>query len=202
MIDTSLLLLMNRGLLLLARGFQWRQVLPWHDRTNSATAWAKHHLRLTWLRREGTVSASHHAFCTVLLAQWPWLRHRLDCCAHGRRHPDRVRIVSSSAFNPVTWRQECVEALNQLWIARKQLTHPSDDAWSIDCAALEVLHYIQEAVVHVWMVRELDLDLVEIAERVVQDGLLSLTLSLSLAHLLLLLLLLSSLRLLWSERHQ
>lgn len=54
------------------------------------------------------------------------------------------------------------------------------------------------------MIRKLDLDLVKIAQGVVQDGLLSLTLALTLAlsHLLLLLLLLSSLRLLWSEWHQ
>lgn len=40
LVHTSLLLLMDRSLLLLTSGFQGRQALPWHDWTNSTPAWA------------------------------------------------------------------------------------------------------------------------------------------------------------------
>ena len=122
----------------------------------------------------------------VLPAQWSRGGHIADCCAHWSGHADDIWIVTLAAFNPISRRQECVETLNQLWVASEELTNSTDHTWSIDGARFEVLHDVQESVIHIRVLSELDFHLVEVAEGVIQDGLLTLTL-LTLCHLLLLL---------------
>ena len=127
----------------------------------------------------------------------------MHSCAHRRSDPDGVGIVSSSTFNAISRWKERIKSLDQLRVAGKQLADPSDHTGSIDGTALEVFHDIQEAVVDIGMVGELNLDLVEIAQSIVQDRLLTLCLALSLtlalgAHLLLL----RGLRLALRKRHE
>lgn len=52
--------------------------------------------------------------------------------AHGRCHSDCVWIVPSSALYPIAGWQECVEALNQIWVAREQLGDAVDDSRGVD----------------------------------------------------------------------
>lgn len=153
----------------------------WPKRAATRT---EHHLRAlgTRLRREGAVGGSQtiHA---ILSAERSWLWHRLHCCSHRSGDSDRIRVVTRSAFDPVSRRQERVKSLDELWITRKERTDSTDDAWGVDGSRLEVFHDVQETVVDVWMVGELDLDLVEVAQRVVQDRLLTLALHLLLGAL-------------------
>jgi hypothetical protein len=125
----------------------------------------------------------------------------LHCCAHRCGDSDGVGIVASSAFNPITWREERVKSLDKLRITGKQLTDSSNHAGGIDSSTLEILHDIKEAVVDIRVIRKLNFNLVQIAQSVVQNGLLALCLalgSLTLAHLLLL----CGLRLALSKRHK
>lgn len=52
--------------------------------------------------------------------------------------------------------------------------HALNDAWRIDGLTLKIFHYVQEPVIHVRLVDEPNLHLVEIAERIIQYGLLTL----------------------------
>lgn len=79
--------------------------------------------------------------------------------------------------------------MNQIWVARKQLADATNNSRCINCAAFKVFHDIQKSVVYVRLVGKLDLHLVEIAQRVIQDRLLALSLALSLSLLSSLLLL-------------
>jgi hypothetical protein len=126
----------------------------------------------------------------------------LYSCAHWSGDSDRVGVVTSSTFDPVSRRQERVKSLDQLGIAGKQLADSSYDAGGVDSTTLEVLHYIQEAVVDVRVIGELDFDLIEIAQGVIENRLLSLRLALSLTLTLAHLLLLRALRLSLSKRHE
>lgn len=111
----------------------------------------------------------------------------MEAHAHGGRHPDRVRIVVRTTFDAVARRQESVEPLDEVRVAREQRADSADHAGRINGAALEILHDIEEAVVNVWLVGELHLHLVEIRQGVVEDRLLALALSLPLTLPLLLL---------------
>lgn len=126
---------------------------------------------------------------------------------------DGVRIVICTTLNPIARRQERVKALYEVGVAREERADSADYAGRVYGATLEILHDVQESIVHVWMLRELDLHLVKIAQSVVEDGLLPLALSLGLAlglswlslllrRLLLTLLLLLRYRLCWWEGHQ
>ena len=126
----------------------------------------------------------------------------MNCRSHGSGDSDRIRVVTSSTFDPVSRRQERVKSLDQLWIAGKQLADSSYDAWGVNSTTLEVLHYIQEAVVDVRVIGELDFDLIEIAQGIIENRLLSLRLALSLPLTLTHLLLLCALRLSLSKRHE
>lgn len=48
----------------------------------------------------------------------------------------------------------------------KQCGYAVNDAWCIDCLSLEFFHHIKETVVNVWLVRELNLDLIKITQRI------------------------------------
>lgn len=74
--------------------------------------------------------------------------------------------------------QEGVEALDQIRIAGKERADSSNNTRCVDCAALEVLHNVQEAIVHVRLISKLHLDLIQIAQGIIQDGLLALALCL------------------------
>jgi hypothetical protein len=60
-------------------------------------------------------------------------------------------------------------------VTGKQFGDPVDDAGRVDGLTLEVLHDIKESVVYVRLIVKLDLDLVEIGQSIVQDGLLPLS---------------------------
>lgn len=191
----ALFLLMHSVLLLLTNGFEVllrRGLAAWRRGwTDGSTAGAEHHLccLLAGLRCEGAVGGSSAVLDIALPAQGSlWLGHRLDGCAHGCGHSDTIRIVVGTALNAIAGRQEGVEPLDEVWIPRKQRTDSTNDARGIDGTALEVLHDVEEAIVDVGVIGELDFDLVEVAQRVVQDGLLALPLALLLllvlAHLL------------------
>lgn len=198
LVDAALLLLMDSLLLLLASSLHGRDMRARDGLADSTAARAHYHLvALAWLRRVSAVRAPH-ALTSFLTAEGSWLGHRLDCCAHGSGHSDGVRIVASSTFDAVTRRQESVKSLNQFGITSEKLADSANYTRSVDGAALKVLHYIEEAVVNVRVVGELDLDLIEIAQGIVEDRLLALTLALTLSHLLLLL----RLRLSWGKRHE
>jgi hypothetical protein len=66
-------------------------------------------------------------------------------------------ISAGIAFNPVSRRKKSVEPLDERWVGMKQCGYAVNDAWCIDCLSLEFFHHIQEAVVNVWLVRELNL---------------------------------------------
>lgn len=72
----------------------------------------------------------------------------------------------STALDSVSRRQERVEALNEMRKASEQVRHPRNHTRSIKGMTLEVLHDIQKPVVHVRVVRELDLHLVQVRQRV------------------------------------
>ena len=173
-----------------------------HALNNSTTSGTHDHLRaLARLRSVGTV-CTPHTFTALLSTQWAWLGHRLHGRSHWSSDSDRIRVVASSTFDPVSRRQERVESLDQLGIAGKQLADSSNYAWSVDGATLKVLHYIEEAIVNVRVISELYFDLIKIAQGVVENGLLTLSLSLSLTLTLTHLLLLRTLRLSLSKGHE
>lgn len=197
-VDTALLLLVHRLLLLLLSCLlHWRQVLlrlSWCSRCHhTAVTGTEHHLRAlgAGLWGESTIRRSAATLSAVLPTKRARLRHRLYCSAHRSGHSDGIWVVVGTALDPIAKRQEGIEALDELGVTCEQGADPTDDARGINCAALEVLHYVQEAVVHVRMVCKLHLDLVEVAQRVIQDRLLSLPLALRLTlaggHVLLLL---------------
>lgn len=199
-----LLLPVHSLLLLLTSGFHRRDVRSLRSRTNSTTTGAHHHLStLAWLGCIGAVGASR-VLSTFLSTQWARLRHRLHGRAHGCCDSDGVGIVASSTFYAVARRQESVKSLDQFRIAGEQLANSSNDPGSIDGTALEIFHYIKEAVVNIRVIGELHFDLIKIAQSVVENRLLALALcltlclALTLAHLLLL----SSLRLSLGKRHE
>jgi len=101
-------------------------------------------------------------------------RHGRNHCAHGRGHSDCVRVAVCATFDLIAWRQEGIEALNQVRITGEQGRHAFNDPWGIDCTALEVLHDIKEAVVHVRVVGKLYFHLIQVAQGVVQNRLLAL----------------------------
>ena len=169
-------------------------LLTWCRRSERSSARTEHHLRtLTRLWSDGPIRRSAAIVLSILPTQWTRLRHSADCGAHRCCYSYRVRVIISTAFYTVSRRQECIEPLNEFRIARKQGADPANYAWSIYGTALEVFHDVEEAIVHVWNFSELDFDLIEIAESVVQDWLLSLALTLALGLWLVGLLLLSRL---------
>ena len=185
---------MHRLLLLLPRRLHGRQMLrllalrSWSQRSATRT---ERHLRslLTRLRRVCAIRPSER-LSIALLAQWTLRWHLVKAHTHRRRHSNRVRIVVSTTLNPIARRQEGVEALDEVWIARKERADPSNHSRSVDGATLKVLHDVQESVVHVRLVGELHFHLVKIRQGVVQYRLLTLALPLRLLSLLRLLLLL------------
>ena len=64
-------------------------------------------------------------------------------------------------FNLVTGRQEGVEAHDKFWMSLEETADPGDDARRVDALRLELLHDVQEVVVHLGLVVELKLDLVQ-----------------------------------------
>lgn len=90
--------------------------------------------------------------------------------------------------------------MDELRITSEEGAHSADYSRGVYGARFEVFHNIEEAIVDIRMVSELHLDLIEVAKRVIQDGLLSLPLALTLLLSLLLLLLLAAHLLLWLLR--
>lgn len=195
----TLLLLVHCLLLLLPRRLHRRQVLRLltlrgrSDRTPTRT---ESHLGalLAWLRSVCAIGASER-LCVALLAQRPLRWHLVEAHAHRRRDPNGVRVVICAALDAIARRQERVKSLDQIWISGEEGTDSTNHPRRVDGAALEVLHDVEETVVHVWLVRKLHLHLVEIGQCVVQDRLLALALTLTLLGLLWRLLLRSLLRL-------
>jgi hypothetical protein len=60
-------------------------------------------------------------------------------------------------------------------MSSEELRYTVDNPRGIDCLTLEVLHYIQEAVVDVWLIMKLDFDLIEIGQSIIKNRLLSLS---------------------------
>lgn len=112
LIYTLFLTLVHSLLLLLACSFQRRKVSALHCWSQSAATWTHHHLgSLAWLRREGPVGSSD-ALPTLLSAQWPRLRHRLDGSTHGCGDSYGVGVITRSTLDPVPRWQEGVKPLN------------------------------------------------------------------------------------------
>lgn len=59
---------------------------------------------------------------------------RLDRCAHGRRHTNRIRIVAGAALDSVSRRQEGVKALNEGGVTGKKFRDAVDDARRVDAS--------------------------------------------------------------------
>lgn len=59
---------------------------------------------------------------------------RLNGCTHRCRDTNRVGVAIMPTLDPVTGRQERVEALNEIWVPSEQFRHTIDDARCIDTA--------------------------------------------------------------------
>jgi hypothetical protein len=112
--------------------------------------------------------------------------HAQGVCPRWGGYANRIWIVFSTAFNTVSWRQEGVEALNEGGMAVEQRGNPLDDTWGVNAIdslsvpsnltpqtgeifgnsrlTLKVLHYIQEPIIHIGLVYESHLHLIQIAE--------------------------------------
>jgi hypothetical protein len=51
-------------------------------------------------------------------------------------------------------------------VSGEQFRYPADHTRGVDGLALEILHNVQELIVHIWLLMKLHLDLVEIAKSV------------------------------------
>src|ERR1700760_2484803 len=101
------------------------------------------------------------------------LKSRMSC-SHWGSYANCIRVIVKAALNSVTRRKEGVKSLNQSRIASKELRDSLYDSWSINSATLELLHYIKKSIVHIGVLRKLALNLVQVAESIVQDRLLRL----------------------------
>lgn len=112
-------------------------------------------------------------------------RDLLHRCSHRSRHSDGIWVVTGTAFYPVAWRQESIKSLDQIRMSRKQLGYSVDNAGGVDpiaCCqsnsasrarrnsrlALEIFHDVQESIVHIGLVVELNLDLVQVGEGILK----------------------------------
>ena len=73
-------------------------------------------------------------------------------------------MLIKAAFDAVAGGQERIKALYETRLPAEQHRHTLDDAGRIDRLALKVLHDIEESIVHIRVVRKLDLDLVEVRQ--------------------------------------
>lgn len=95
--------------------------------------------------------------------------------SRGGGNTNGIRVILSAALNAISGRQESVETLNQGWVTIEKSRNPLNHTRGIDCLALEILHDVQEAVVHVRLVDEANLHLIKIAKRIIQNRLLALS---------------------------
>ena len=113
------------------------------------------------------------AHCTSHTDTTQRLRRR----ARGRSYRDKVAFIFiDAALNAVARRKERVEALDQARLAAEKRRHPLNHARRVDRLTLKlrqkellhthVFHNIQKAVVYVRMISELDLDLVQVRQRI------------------------------------
>jgi hypothetical protein len=58
-------------------------------------------------------------------------------------------------------------------VAVEQVGHSFNDPWCIDRLTLEIFHDVEKSIVYIRLVAEPNLDLIEVAQGVIEDGLLT-----------------------------
>ena len=69
-------------------------------------------------------------------------------------------------LNLVSRWEKSVEAHDELRVASEEAGNASNDSGRVDALALKLLHDVEEVVVDLWLVAKLELDLVQVGERV------------------------------------
>ena len=71
--------------------------------------------------------------------------------------------------SPLTWAYECVKALKKSFPSNKEPIHTLYNPLCVEVFSFEVFQDVQKAVVCVWVVRELDLNLIQVANCSVEE---------------------------------
>lgn len=147
----------------------------------------------TTLIKEVRTSMTHttsrsHITCSI---QRRALGHT-DCVGtRGSGDANGIWVILRSTLDAITRRQESIEALDEGRVTVEEGRHALNDAWRIDAAGgsdtphkifaqqnregnsrltLKIFHYVQEPVIHIRLVDEPNLHLVEIAERILRTN--------------------------------
>ena len=108
---------------------------------------------------------------------------RLDRGSHRCSNSDCIGIVARAALDTIARRQKSIKPLDKIRVPGEKLRHSVYDARSVNTVplladfqsldptggirlTLEVFHNIKESVVNIWLIVELDFDLVEIGESI------------------------------------
>lgn len=84
----------------------------------------------------------------------------------GKACHGRTRHGVVAQLNAVTWRKKRVEAEDERPLLPKQIGHPLDNLGGVDGLRLELLHDVQEAVVHIGLGAKLVLNLLQVGQRI------------------------------------
>src|SRR5271154_813431 len=57
---------------------------------------------------------------------------RLHSCSHWRCDSDCVRIVACTTLDTIAWRKEGVKALDEVWVASKELGDAIYNTWGVN----------------------------------------------------------------------
>lgn len=124
---------------------------------------------------------------TIQLNSSPTLADGMNCRPGRSRDSYTIRIVLQATFNSISRWQKRIEALDKVRVSREQLRDAANHARSIDTIiqsepqtssifevksnsdlrlAFEIFHDVKKSVIDVWLLRELDFDLIQVAQRV------------------------------------
>lgn len=77
---------------------------------------------------------------------------------------NKTHRVIAVDLNLVPGWKKSVESHDELWMTSEEAGHSRNDSRGVDALALELLHDVEEVVVHLRLVPELELDLVQVGE--------------------------------------
>lgn len=114
-------------------------------------------------------------------------RHSKNGIAQRSGDSDRIWIIPSAGFYPVTRGKKGVESLDEIGVSSKQARYPIDHtgriypAGLVSCiqgscdprnlrSTLKVFHDVEETIVDIWRFVELDLDLIKVAQSILDKG--------------------------------
>lgn len=58
--------------------------------------------------------------------------NRLHRGSHGGSYANSIRVIASTTFDPVSWREKGVKALYQIWVTGEQFRDAINNTRSID----------------------------------------------------------------------